>query len=115
MPAFAETFTDAELAQVVAFVRTLSGQQADAGQAEAGAVLFADNCASCHGDAGLGDQAIGAPNLADAIWLYGGDEASLAETIRNARFGVMPAWGLRLTEAEVRAAAIYVDSIGQTN
>ena len=55
---------------------------------------------------------LGAPNISDAIWLYGGDEAALTETITNARFGVMPAWGQRLSEADVRAVSIYVHSLG---
>jgi cytochrome c oxidase cbb3-type subunit 3 len=50
--------------------------------------------------------------LADAIWLYGGDSASLAQTITNARFGVMPAWGQRLSEEDVRAVSTYVHSLG---
>ena len=61
-----------------------------------GSKIFADNCAACHGDAGKGNQEMGAPNLTDAIWLYGMDMASLTETIANGRNGVMPTWGGRL-------------------
>ncbi|WP_055084132.1 cytochrome-c oxidase, cbb3-type subunit III, partial [Jannaschia donghaensis] len=87
MPAFDEVLSDEEIAALTAHVRSLSElAQPDAD----GALLYADNCASCHGDAGLGDREQGAPNLTDAIWLYGGDEASVEYTIRNARFGVMP-------------------------
>jgi cytochrome c oxidase cbb3-type subunit 3 len=67
---------------------------------------------SCHGDAGLGDQDIGAPNLADEIWLYGGDRDALTNTITNARFGVMPAWGQRLSDEDVRAVSAYVHALG---
>lgn len=77
-----------------------------------GETLYLDNCASCHGDNGEGIPELGAPNLADAIWLYGGDEAALTETITNARFGVMPAMGLRLSDADVRAVSVYVHSLG---
>ena len=61
---------------------------------------------------GTGDREQGAPNLTDAIWLYGGDEATLTETVINARFGVMPAWGPRLSDAEVNAVAAYVHQLG---
>jgi len=112
MPAFGEMLSKEEIAQVVAFVRTLSGGQADAAAASAGEQVFADNCAACHGDDGTGMRDLGAPNLADSIWLYGGDEAVLTETVANARFGVMPAWSARLSEADVRAVAVYVHGLG---
>lgn len=108
MPAFGDMLESSEIEALVAFVPTL----ADADWDSAGAVLYADNCASCHGERGLGDRSMGAPNLADAIWLYGGDSASLTETISNARFGVMPAWGQRLSEEDVRAVSTYVHSLG---
>ena len=80
--------------------------------AEAGATLFADNCAACHGEDARGDRDLGAPNLADAIWLYGGSRAALTQTISQSRFGVMPAWGQRLSEEDVRAVSIYVHALG---
>ena len=80
--------------------------------AAAGAKIFADNCASCHGDAGKGNQELGAPNLTDKIWLYGSDEATLIETITNGRAGVMPAWVGRLDPATIKALAVYVHSLG---
>ena len=80
--------------------------------AVAGTALFADNCSACHGDNALGNIDLGAPNLTDAIWLYGGDLESLEETVRYARFGVMPPWGERLTEAEVKAVTAYVHQLG---
>ncbi|KIC13899.1 cytochrome-c oxidase, cbb3-type subunit III [Leisingera sp. ANG-Vp] len=114
MPAFGrdELLEREEISQVVNFVMSLSGEAQDASQVEAGAVLFADNCASCHADDGTGDREQGAPNLADAIWLYGGDYASLTETVRNSRYGVMPAWNTRLTEAQIRAVSAYVHQLG---
>ncbi|MFC4668801.1 cytochrome-c oxidase, cbb3-type subunit III [Seohaeicola nanhaiensis] len=114
MPAFGrdELLTPAEIDEVANFVQSLSGTPDDASKVAAGATLFADNCASCHGENGEGDRAQGAPNLSDAIWLYGGDHATLVQTITNARFGVMPAWSGRLTEAQVRAVAAYVHQLG---
>jgi cytochrome c oxidase cbb3-type subunit 3 len=61
---------------------------------------------------GSGDRAQGAPNLTDAIWLWGGDAATLTETVTQSRFGVMPAWSGRLSEADIRAVSAYVHSRG---
>ncbi|MEM7522135.1 MAG: c-type cytochrome, partial [Pseudomonadota bacterium] len=108
MPAFGELLEPEEITLLVDYIPTLVTGEGD-GQ---GAVLFEENCASCHGSEGLGDRDQGAPNLADAIWLYGGDPESLAETITNSRFGVMPAWGQRLSEEDVRAVATYVHALG---
>ncbi|WP_424978697.1 cytochrome-c oxidase, cbb3-type subunit III [Leisingera sp. S232] len=114
MPAFGrdELLEKEEISQVVNYVMSLSGEARDASQVEAGSVVFADNCASCHADDGTGDRAQGAPDLADAIWLYGGDYATLTETVTNSRYGVMPAWNTRLTEAEIRAVSSYVHQLG---
>ncbi|MEM9268974.1 MAG: cytochrome-c oxidase, cbb3-type subunit III [Pseudomonadota bacterium] len=108
MPAFAELLEAEEIETLAQFVPTLAAANWESD----GGVLFTEHCASCHGDAGLGDRDLGAPNLADAIWLYGGDHDSLLETISNARFGVMPAWGQRLSEADVRAVSTYVHALG---
>jgi cytochrome c oxidase cbb3-type subunit 3 len=112
MPAFGDILTSTEIEQVVNHVRAISGQEHDATLAAAGATLFLDNCSSCHGEDGKGIRDFGAPNLTDAIWLYGGDEETLTTTVKNARFGVMPAWGLRLDPAEVNAVAVYVHQLG---
>ncbi|MEM8752119.1 MAG: cytochrome-c oxidase, cbb3-type subunit III, partial [Pseudomonadota bacterium] len=112
MPAYGEILEDEEIAGLVQYVRSLSGAPHDAEAAAAVAEIFADNCAACHGDAGMGDRDIGAPNLTDAIWLYGGDEAAIEHTIRYSRYGVMPPWANRLTEAEIRQVAVYVHGLG---
>lgn len=116
MPAFGrdELLEKEEISQVVNYVMSLSpgGTPEDASQVEAGAVVFEDNCSSCHMEDGTGDRAQGAPNLTDAIWLYGGDHAAITETVVNARYGVMPNWNERLSEAEIRAVATYVHSLG---
>jgi cytochrome c oxidase cbb3-type subunit 3 len=110
MPAFGadEILTEAEIAAVVSHIQTWP----EGDTTSLGATVYMDNCASCHGDAGKGDVSFGAPNLTDRIWLYGGDTASLIETVTNARFGVMPAWGMRLNEEDVRAVSVYVHSLG---
>ncbi|NRB16524.1 MAG: cytochrome-c oxidase, cbb3-type subunit III [Rhodobacteraceae bacterium] len=114
MPAFGrdELLEPAEIDQVVNYVMSLSGDAQDVEKVAAGAVVFEDNCSSCHAKDGTGDREQGAPNLADAIWLYGGDYATLTETVSNARYGVMPAWNTRLTEWQIRAVTAYVHQLG---
>jgi cytochrome c oxidase cbb3-type subunit III len=103
----------AEIVTVANYVRALSGLSTSPGyDAAAGKKIFADNCVSCHGDNGKGNQELGAPDLTDKIWLYGSDEATLVETITNGRAGVMPAWAGRLDPATVKALAVYVHSLG---
>jgi cytochrome c oxidase cbb3-type subunit 3 len=113
MPAFGDLLEDEEIAQVANYVMSLSGgTPQDANLAAAGEELFADNCSACHGEEGLGNYDLGAPNLADAIWLYGGDYDALVETVTYSRYGVMPPWNQRLSEAQVRAVALYVHQLG---
>ena len=97
---------------VVQHVLAISGQEHDAALATEGATVFAENCAACHTEAGTGDRTQGAPNLTDAIWLYGGTVDDLTYTINNARFGVMPNWNQRLSEADIRSVALYVHGLG---
>jgi len=101
-----------QIDNVVQHVRAISGQENDATMAAAGATVFADNCAACHGDDGKGNRDLGAPNLTDAIWLYGGDVATLTHTVTYARYGVMPNWNSRLSEADIRSVAVYVHGLG---
>ena len=117
MPAFGrdELLEEEEISQVVNFVMSLTpnvNPPQDPSMVEAGAVVFEDNCAACHMEDGSGDRTQGAPNLADAIWLYGGDYAAISETVHNSRFGVMPDWNERLSEAQIRAVATYVHQLG---
>ena len=93
------------------YVRSLSGLTHDAKLAEAGKPKFAI-CAACHGIDGKGNQAMGAPNLADPVWLYGSSEENIAEGIRNGRNNMMPAQKERLGEAKVHLLAAYVYSLG---
>jgi len=113
MTAFDDIFSNDEVDQVVQYVRQISGQSHDEALAGAGEGLFLDNCAACHGDNGMGNRDLGAPNLTDAVWLYGGSVDAIEETVRYSRFGVMPPWGPpRLTEAEVKAVTAYVHQLG---
>jgi cytochrome c oxidase cbb3-type subunit 3 len=93
---------------VVAYVQQLSGQESDAAKAAAGATQFMTFCAACHGPDGKGMAAVGAPNLTDDVWLYGGDSATLKETVTKGRAGQMPAFQDKLGEQRVRLLAAYV-------
>jgi len=114
MPSFGgdELLEPEEIAAVVEYVLQASGGTFDAEQAPAGREIFADNCASCHGDDGRGDREFGAPNLVDSITLYGADRASLRRQINRPKHGVMPAWNGRLTDAGIKQLAIYVHGLG---
>lgn len=114
MPAFGRDgiLTAPQIQDVVSFVRLVSRQEGQSASARRGAALFATNCAACHGEDARGNRALGAPNLSDAIWLYGGDRATLTETVTNARAGMMPAWGQRLDPVTVKMLALYVHGLG---
>ena len=114
MPAFGRDgiLTPPQINDVVSYVRLISHQETYSPSAHRGAVLFAANCAICHGPAGKGDRQFGAPNLTDAIWLYGGDRATITQTVTNARYGVMPAWGQRLDPVTIKMLAVYVHGLG---
>jgi len=111
MPAFGEFLNKEEIGGIVEYVGSLSGING-AVATEESEMLFLDNCASCHMDDGTGDRFAGAPNLTDAIWLYGSDVDTLTHTVTYARSGVMPAWEGRLSESQIRQAAVYIHSLG---
>jgi cytochrome c oxidase cbb3-type subunit 3 len=113
MPGFGEGILEpAQINNVTQYVLQLAGQEHEAAQAKNGAAIFADNCAACHGDDGRGRRDFGAPNLADSLWLYGGSAKLISAQINKPKHGVMPAWGKRLNDAEVKQLAIYVHSLG---
>ncbi|MFD1795645.1 cytochrome-c oxidase, cbb3-type subunit III [Paracoccus aurantiacus] len=114
MPRFGtdQLLEDAQIDQVVQHVLAISGQAHDAALAAEGATVFADNCTACHAEDGTGDRMQGAPDLTDAVWLYGGDPASVTQSVHDARFGVMPNWSTRLSEDDLRAVSFYVHSLG---
>ena len=105
-----EILSAQEIDNLVQYVLQISGQDANAQAAANGAVLFADNCASCHGDDAKGNREVGAPDLTDKEWLYGGDAKTVRETIWGGRHGVMPNWNVRLTDDQISALAFYVHS-----
>lgn len=101
--------TAAQISDVADYVMSLSTHAAPA---QPGAKIFADNCAACHGEKGEGNREVGAKSLRNGIWLYGGDKASIVETISNARNGSMPAWAERFDETTIKMLTLYVHSLG---
>lgn len=112
MPAFGQALPADQIADLTSFVRAVSGQQGADEAARRGQALFRDNCAACHGARAEGNRDLGAPNLADGIWLYGGDAQSIQNTIANSRYGVMPRWDNRLDPVTIKMLAAYVHSLG---
>ena len=113
MPVFGEILTGEEIEQVANYVYTLSGRDAvDPELAAAGEEIFLDQCSACHMEDGSGNIDLGAPALNDAIWLYGGDLDTIIQTVTYSRYGVMPAWSLRLSDADITAVATYVHQLG---
>ncbi|TCT06140.1 cytochrome-c oxidase, cbb3-type subunit III [Aquabacter spiritensis] len=113
MIAFAGVLTPAQMSDVADYVRSLSGLVPAGEPAVArGAVVFKANCAVCHGDDAKGKVELGSKNLTDGIWLYGGDKATIVQTIAHGRGGVMPAWGSRLPASTIKALTVYVHTLG---
>ncbi|MDX2370601.1 MAG: cytochrome-c oxidase, cbb3-type subunit III [Colwellia sp.] len=102
--------------EVAAYAISLSGRSVNAELANAGKAKFG-LCAGCHGVEGQGSLAMGtpmgAPNLSDNIWLYGGSQRAVEESIRNGRAGVMPAWKDILGEEKVHVISSYIYSLSQ--
>lgn len=114
MPAFGrdQLLEPQQIRDVTEYVLSISGQKADAEAATRGEPLFAEQCAACHGENGKGNTEMGAPNLTDRIWLYGGSRSAVLETVRNARSGVMPYWQGRLSPETIKQLTVYVHSLG---
>ncbi|MEQ5787362.1 cytochrome-c oxidase, cbb3-type subunit III [Erythrobacter sp. NFXS35] len=109
MPAFDGLFDAGQVDALAGHVLSLSGKGKSSA---AGATLFAENCAACHGPAGGGMPDMGAPALNDAIWLFGGTEAEVKKQILAPRHGVMPAWKDRLDPVTIKMLSAYVHSRG---
>jgi len=112
MPAFLsdEILNKKEIEEVATYILSLSDSSISASRDAM--VSYQENCAACHGPDGKGDKMMGAPNLADAIWLYGSDKQTIINTISYSRAGVMPSWAGRLDEATIKALAVYVHTLG---
>lgn len=108
MPAWGAALGAQGVKEVAAYVLTFSGIKTPQDWATAGKPRYEATCAACHGADGRGNPALGAPNLTDRTWLYGGEFEQVAESIRDGRTGVMPAWGQRLNEDDLRLVAAWV-------
>lgn len=111
MPAWGGILGDQGVADVSAYVLSLSGREVDAAQVEAGSKHYQTYCVACHGVDGTGNPALGAPNLANGIWLYGGSLEQISHSVRAGRNGVMPAHEELLTEDKIHILAAYVYSL----
>jgi cytochrome c oxidase cbb3-type subunit 3 len=102
-----------DIHDVIAFLATVRGAPASPEAALRGSKIYSDRggCYDCHGSDAHGDPAVGAPNLSDNIWLFGGDPKTLFNTIAYGRAGYCPAWFNRLSPAKIREAALYVYSL----
>ena len=111
MPSFGldKVLKKAEINDTIEYVLSLSNKSEFNARGEA---IFKANCVACHGNEGKGNQELGAPNLTDAIWLYGSDKKDIYYTIYYARAGVMPFWKNRLDDNTIKSLTLYVHSLG---
>ncbi|MGV0962777.1 MAG: cytochrome-c oxidase, cbb3-type subunit III [Polynucleobacter sp.] len=107
MPPFPQ-LDSKQIVDVANYVRSLSGLPADDLKAARGAEVFKSNCAACHGADGKGNIALGAPNLTDKTWLYGGSEATIVETVTKGRMAMMPAQDKVLSPEKIHLLTAYV-------
>ncbi|MCA3573904.1 MAG: cytochrome-c oxidase, cbb3-type subunit III [Aestuariivirga sp.] len=114
MPAFGADgiLTPEQVTDVATYVVSLSGGEADQAKVQAGQQIFAENCASCHGDNAKGNRDFGSPNLTDQIALYGASLDQVKAQVTRPRHGVMPGWSHRLDDATIKQLAVYVHSLG---
>jgi cytochrome c oxidase cbb3-type subunit 3 len=107
MPAYGH-LESAQIVDLANYVRSLSGLPADDAKVARGAELFKANCVACHGADGKGNIALGAPNLTDKTWLYGGSEATIVETLTKGRMAMMPSQDKVLSPEKIHLLTAYV-------
>jgi cytochrome c oxidase cbb3-type subunit 3 len=108
-----------EIRQVAQYVYSLSHPETSTAEnvdtMAAGQQLFIDNCSGCHGEGALGNAEVGAPNLTDQAWIYGGSLEQIIESLHGGRTGHMPTWDERLTPTEIKTMALYVYALGMAS
>ena len=113
MPAWQEVLDTKQIFDVAEYSRSLSGREGDSIVVSRGREIFVTNCAVCHGADGRGNYMFGAPNLTDNLWLYGGSQKRVIESISKGRNGQMPPHKEFLGEAKSHLLAAYVYSLSQ--
>lgn len=101
-----------QISDVAEYVLSLSGTSTNAEAVKAGEAIYKEQCAACHGENGKGMPEVGAPNLTDQYWLYGGEKAAVVMSINTGRGGRMPHWEGRLDPITIKSLAVYVHSLG---
>ncbi|MCO4889153.1 cytochrome-c oxidase, cbb3-type subunit III [Cupriavidus sp. WGtm5] len=114
MPPFGAALDAKQAGDVAQYVRSLSGLSSDPIRVSRGEGAFKTTCAACHGAGGKGNQALGAPNLSDNVWLYGSSEASIVEAILKGHNNHMPAHEEILTPERIRMLTAYVYGLSNT-
>jgi cytochrome c oxidase cbb3-type subunit 3 len=115
MPGWEPILGKQSVENVLAYVMSLSGRKVLNADVDAGAKTYSQTCVACHGPDAHGNPALGAPNLADNVWLYGGSIDSVRQTIANGRQGQMPAHLERLGDVRTKLVAAYVLSAGASS
>jgi cytochrome c oxidase cbb3-type subunit 3 len=113
MPPFGAALGEQGVKNVAHYVRSLSGLTTDSIRVAFGKEIFMQNCVACHGADARGNAALGAPNLADKIWLHGSDEPTIAATVAKGRTSQMPAHNTLLDEARIHLLTAYVLSLSR--
>lgn len=111
MPPFGAALGEGGVKDVAHYVLSLSGSTHDSLRRVRGEALYKSTCAACHGADGKGNQALGAPNLTDRIWLHGSGEPAIIETVSRGRNNQMPAHAAFLSESKIRLLTAYVYSL----
>ena len=113
MPAWGTIVGDAGVLNVTAYVSSLNGREEAAEKVQAGEKVFQTYCVACHGAEGKGTPALGAPNLTNGIWLYGGTDTQISHSVRAGRNGGMPAHKALLSDDKIHIIAAYVYGLSQ--
>ncbi|MFK8029084.1 MAG: cytochrome-c oxidase, cbb3-type subunit III [Gammaproteobacteria bacterium] len=111
MPAWESVLQPDQIADVTQYVLSLSGAEHEATKITAGKTSYESYCLACHGVNGEGNAALGAPNLSNDIWLYGGTAADISYSVTKGRGGLMPAKGPILGDDKIHLLSAYVLSL----
>ena len=113
MPAWGQVIDQTGLENVTAYIQSLGGTETTGADLTAGSQVFAMYCASCHGVDGTGNQMLGAPNLTNNIWLYGGSKGQILQTLSAGRSGKMPAFNELISDEKIHVLTAYIYGLSQ--